>query len=76
MHVTLIPLTICQEKSNNNSFFTLFGALNYCNRAEGELKWKGAHADPVHDVLLNLDPWFNICFQTAMTMCYHLDRGP
>ena len=58
------------------AFFILFGALNYSNIAEGQLKWKQEHADPVHYALLNVDLWFNICFPTAMTMCYYLDRGP
>lgn len=26
--------------------------------------------------LLNVDLWFNICFPTALTMCYYLDKGP
>lgn len=54
IYVTVIPLTIYQ-KSNNNSFFILFGALNYSNIAKGQLKWKWVHTDPVHYALLNID---------------------
>lgn len=80
IHVTLIPLTIYQKKKKKaiitTDFFILFGALNYSNIAKGQLKWKREHADPAHYALLNIDLWFNICFPTAMTMCYYLDRRP